>query len=335
MGWTHKMVFSAWVLTCSLFFMTGTSSAFVFKIATVSPDGTAWMQKMRQGAERIEKETGGAVEIKFYPGGVMGDDNAVLRKIRIGQLHGGAVTAGSWSDVYSDKIVYELPLKFKSLDEVDFVRKKMDSILAQRFEEKGFVTFGFAEGGFAYVLSKNPLASVEEMRTQKVWIPEGDAMSLEIVKAFEITPIALPIAEVRTGLQTGLINTVACSPIGALALQWHTQVNYITDVPLFYLYAYLAIDAKAFAKISPEHQEIMRKEMGAVFKDINDQNRRDNADAMAALEKQGIRHVATSPEALAKFRELADHVPERMVQNGSLSQEIVDMLNKNLSEYSK
>ncbi|MBW2100225.1 MAG: TRAP transporter substrate-binding protein DctP, partial [Deltaproteobacteria bacterium] len=76
--------------------------AVVFKIATLSPDGSFWMQKMREGAEEVAQKTNNRVRFKFYPGGVMGDDKVVLRKIRIGQLHGGAVVSGSLSDYFPD-----------------------------------------------------------------------------------------------------------------------------------------------------------------------------------------------------------------------------------------
>src|SRR5690606_35509804 len=58
------------------------------KVATIAPDGSHWMREMRAAAAEIEERTGGSVEIKFYPGGVMGNDAQVLRKIRVGQLHG-------------------------------------------------------------------------------------------------------------------------------------------------------------------------------------------------------------------------------------------------------
>ncbi len=68
--------------------------AVVFKIATVSPDGSAWMKLLREAASDITTRTEGRVTFKFYPGGIMGDDKAVLRKIRARQLHGAILTAG-------------------------------------------------------------------------------------------------------------------------------------------------------------------------------------------------------------------------------------------------
>ncbi len=313
--------------------LTGQAQAMSFKIATLSPEGSVWMQKMREGAEELARKTDNRVKIKFYPGGVMGDDKSVLRKIRIGQLQGGAFVSGSLSQFYPDNQIYSLPLFFRSFREIDFVRKHLDKQIIDGFEKGGFVIFGIAEGGFAYVMSTVPIRTVEDMRLQKVWIPDNDSMILEAIKAFDITPIPLSIADVRAGLQTSLINTVATPPIGALTLQWHTQIKYLMDEPFLYIYGVLAVDRKVFKKISPGDQQVFREIMNKVFKALDRRNRQDNIKAVEALRKQGIEFIKPSPEALKKWCEDASEVPNRLVKAGRLSQELVDTLESLLKEY--
>jgi len=315
--------------------LAGQAHAMWFKIATLSPEGSVWMERMREGAEELARRTNNRVRIKYYSGGVMGDDKAVLRKIRIGQLQGGAFVGGSLSEFYRDNQIYSLPLFFRSFKEVDYVREHLDKRIMDGFEKGGFVTFGFAEGGFAYVMSTVPIRTVEEMRGQKVWIPDNDSMILEAVKAFDITPIPLSIADVRAGLQTGLINTVTTPPIGALALQWHTQIKYLLDEPFLYIFGVLAVDRDAFLKISPADQKIFREIMGDVFKALDRRNREDNIKAMETLGNQGIEFVKPSPEALKKWRQDASEVPKRLVETDRLSQEMVDTLGNLLKEYRK
>jgi TRAP-type C4-dicarboxylate transport system substrate-binding protein len=309
------------------------AQAMRFKVATLSPEGSVWMQKMREGADELARKTNNRVTIKYYPGGVMGDDQAVLRKIRVGQLHGGAVVGGSLSQFYPDNQIYSLPFIFRSFEEVDYVRRHLDSRIAQGLEKGGFVTFGIAEGGFAYVMSTVPIRTVEEMRRQKVWIPDNDPMILEAVKAFGITPFPLSIADVRAGLQTGLINTVTTPPIGAVALQWHTQINYLMHEPFLYIYGVLAVDRRAFAKISPDDQRIFREVMGRKFRELDRLNREDNVNALEVLRKQGIEFIKPSDEALRKWYHDAETVPKRLVNAGKLSQDMVNALETLLTEY--
>ncbi len=313
--------------------LTGQAQAMRFKIATLSPEGSVWMEKMREGAEELARKTDNRVTIKYYPGGVMGDDKAVLRKIRIGQLHGGAVVGGSLSNFYPDDQIYSLPLMFRSFEEVDYVRKHLDQTIAEGLEKGGFVTFGIAEGGFAYVMSTVPIRTVEEMRRQKVWIPDNDPMIFEAVKAFDITPFPLSIADVRAGLQTGLINTVTTPPIGAVALQWHTQINYLMYEPFLYIYGVLAVDRNAFAKILPNDQRMFREIMGRIFRELDSLNREDNVKALEVLRKQGVEFIKPLADAMEKWYADAQAVPRRLINAGKLSQKMVITLENLLKEY--
>ncbi|HEX6928403.1 MAG TPA: TRAP transporter substrate-binding protein DctP, partial [Gammaproteobacteria bacterium] len=206
-----------------------------FKIATLAPDGSSWMNEMRAAAETIEARTDGRVTFRFYPGGVMGNDRSVLRKMRIGQLQGAAFTGGGLAGVYPDIQVFGLPFLFRNLEEVDYLRKKLDPVLQKGLEDAGFVNFGFAEGGFAKIMSTVPIRTTEDLKNEKAWVPDSDIISYRVMSALGVSPVKMPITDVLTGLQTGLISVVGSSPLGAIAFQWHTRVKYMTDEPLIYL----------------------------------------------------------------------------------------------------
>ena len=307
--------------------------AITLKIATISPEGSMWMEKMRSGAKEVAKETQNRVKFKFYPGGVMGNDKAVLRKIRIGQLQGGAVVGGSLSKFFPANQIYAQPMKFTSLGEVDYVREHMDSFIIDGLNKAGFVTFGLTGGGFAYIMSKEPIESVQDLRRRKVWIPDNDKLSQDAVSAFGIAPIPLPIADVRTSLQSGLIDTVATSPVGAIVLQWHTQIKYVTNIPLIYLYAVLAIDKKKFQKLTPPDQEVVTRVMTHAFSQIGIQNRKDNSKAIAALKNQGVEFITPDKPTSNQWRKTAGNASQEMVESGTLPKDAVDKLDRLLLEF--
>jgi TRAP-type transport system periplasmic protein len=321
------------ILISLLVFNVAASGAETFKIGTLSPEGSIWMKTMREGADQVAKETENRVQFKFYPSGVMGSDQAVLRKIRIGQLHGGAVVAGSLSHIYPDLMIYGLPFIFDSFEEVDYVRERMDPILMDGLNENGFVTFGIAEGGFVYVMSDSPIRTVNDLSNKKIWIPDNDFISLETVRSFGITPITLSIGEVRTGLQTGLINTIGSSPIGALALQWHTKVNYIMDVPMMYVHATMVLDKKVFSKLSIQDQETVHEIMSKTFIKIDQYNRQDNIGALEALRNQGIGFVQISEDSIKQWQKAVSGVPDRLIEKDQISSDIYHTLKEHLADY--
>ena len=308
--------------------------ARVLKIATVSPDGAMWMRKMREGAKEIADRTEGRVKLKFYPGGVMGNDQSILRKMRIGQLQGGAFTAGGLAGVYPDIQIYALLFLFNSQEQVDFVRARMDKTLLQGLERQGLIGLGIAGGGFAYNISTAPQKSLEDLRSHKVWIPTGDVISKAVMEAAGVSPIPLPISDVLTGLQTGMIDTVAASPIGAIAFQWYTKVTYLMDAPISYIYALLVIDKKAFNKLQPADQKIVREVMACVYREIDQQNKLDNAKAIDALKKQGVTFVPLSPELMQDWQKVAEKAIAILAKQGAFTPEMLQAVYTNLELYS-
>jgi TRAP-type C4-dicarboxylate transport system substrate-binding protein len=282
-----------------------------FKIATIAPDGTRWMTMMRASAKEIELQTDGRVRFKFYPGGVMGSDSSVMRKIRIGQLHGGAFTGGGLAKSYPDIMIYGLPMLFGNFEEVDHVRARMDKVFEAGMEEAGFVNFGIVEGGFAMFMGSNAIVTSANLRDEKSWVPEGDVIAYAAYKALGVSPVVLPITDVLTGMQTGLISTVAASPLAAVALQWHTRIKYVTDVPMSYVLGILAIDKRAFSRIVPGDQDLVRKVLSATIDRMNAFSRVDDGAARAALIKQGITFLRPSEDVVEEWRKVSRQVIEQ------------------------
>lgn len=315
------------------FATTATAGEFTFKISTLYPEG-AVVARLKQAGTEIEKRTGGAVKLKIYPGGVQGDDATVLRKIRTGQLHGALTQAGAMAPFYKDIQVYNVPLAFRSEAEVDYVRSQMDRVLMADLEKTGWISFGLVDGGFANVMSNAPVATVEDLRRQKLWVPANDPASEQAAKSWGIAPIVLPYGDVLTSLQTGAINAVAVPPVAALVMQWHTRVKYRTDVPLLYTYGLMTIGDKHFAKIDPAQQQVMREVLGAAFADLDRLSRKDSLAALATLQnKQGIQTVKPTPAQFAQWEQLAQKATDDVVARGELSAGALAQLRRHIADF--
>jgi TRAP-type C4-dicarboxylate transport system substrate-binding protein len=162
--------------------------AIDIKIATIAPNQSAWMVEMREAGKIIKERTDGRVNLKFYGGGVQGASPKVLQKIKIGQLHGGVFEPTAFMKTYGDVNLYGLPLVFESWEELRYVRDQMDADLAAGFDKLNLETYGFV-GSFAMLLSNEPVRNQSDMRGKKVWLPEGDQMTFEALKALNLSPV--------------------------------------------------------------------------------------------------------------------------------------------------
>ena len=318
-----RLGLNIFAIACLSLVLIAGARASVLKIATLAPAGTSWMKQMTAGAEAIEQRTAGRVKLKFYPGGVMGNHQSVHRKIRIGQLQGGAFTPGGLAHVNSDIQVLGLPMLFRSLEEVDYVRQRLDPVLKQRMADSGFVILGITEGGFARILSKQPMQNLESLRNAKVWVPEGDELGLTVFKALGITPISLPIGDVFTGLQTGLIDTVAVNPTSAIAFQWHSSTEFMTEVPIAYLIGVLAVQKKALDRLSADDRAIVVEEMGRVFASMDVGNRADDQGAVEALKSHGITFLPADSGEAERWEAIAGQAIDKMVADGLINADLV------------
>jgi TRAP-type C4-dicarboxylate transport system substrate-binding protein len=263
----------------------------------------------------------------------MGDDTTVLRRIRLGQLHGAALTAGSLTSAYTDVQLYNLPMVFRDLDEVDYVRERLDRQLMKGLSANGYEALGFAEVGFAYAMSSVQATSVAEIGGLKVWVPAGDPGTQRTAEAFGIAPIPLTFADVLAGLQTGLINAVTIPPIAAVALQWHTQLDYVLDLPFLYVFGTMVLSNSSFSKLSTADQETVRRLVGAALAGIDAQSRADHESALAALQQQGLVLMHPGADELSEWQSSADAATARMLETGVVTQTGYEALNTYLLEY--
>jgi TRAP-type C4-dicarboxylate transport system substrate-binding protein len=278
----------------------------VLKIATLAPEGSAWIKALSTLNGEIIKKTEKQVQFKIYPGGVMGDEKDMLRKMQIGQLHGAVLTAASLSAIFDEIDVFQTPFLFQSYEEVDHVIAKMDSFFRKGFEDNGYVLLAWSEGGFVYLMSKAPMVSVAEFRKGKVWTWEESPMAKAIFDEAGISAIPLSVPDVLVGLQTGLVDVVYAPPQGAIALQWFTRVKYLVDVPLLYLVGGIVLNRKAFEQIPQAQQGILLESCRSYMSQLRMVLRRENQEAIKVMEKHGVKVLKPTKEQVEEFKSLWD-----------------------------
>ena len=308
------------------------SPAATLKIATLAPEGSSWMRQMRAAGESLEQSTEGRVKLKFFPGGVMGNADTVLRKIKLGQLNGGAFTASELSAINPDVTVYGLPFSFSNIDQVRAVRQIIDPRIKAGFESNGMIAAGIAGGGFIYLMSSKPIATQEQMRATKVWVPEGDKIGQIAFDEVGISPVPLALGDVYTSLQTGLVDTVGNTTTGAIAFQWATKLKMMVDLPVSYTVGILAIDAKALNRISAEDRSATVAAIEQAFSQLEASNAADDVQTRQTLANEGIQIVAPTAEEAQAWREVGKRTVERMQREGLISAEILDLLKRAKAE---
>lgn len=305
---------------------SATVSAAALKIATLAPEGSSWMREMRAAGDAVKAQTEGRVELKYFPGGVMGSGETVLRKIKLGQLNGGAFAATELTSVLPDVQIYGLPFLFENLDQVHAARTTIDPLIKAGFDKKGMTLAGITGGGFIYLMSSKPIATQADMRKTKVWVPEGDAIARVAFDEAGMTPVQLSLGDVYTSLQTGLVDTVGNTTTGAVAFQWATKLKMMIDLPVSYTVGILTLDNKALAKLTPEDKAVVLAEIDKAFAKLETTNAIDDAKTRETLKTEGIEIVTPSASEIAAWRDVGRRTQARLLKDGVVSQELLNAL---------
>ena len=323
----------------SLFLLVGFSALsfaaepITIKFATVAPEGSTWMNTMKELEKAIREKTQGQIAFRVYAGGVAGDELDALRKIRIGQLQSAAFSGVGFGQILPAVRVLDLPFLFRNYKEIDLVHKDLESFFAEQFRQKDFELLSWAEVGNVHLFSQEPIRKLGDLAKLKVWTWSGDPIAKETFSAMGTNPIPLAITDVTTALNTGMIDTVYAPPLGAIALQWNLYVKYMTSLPLAHSTGAVLISKNFAQKIPAEHFKIIKDEFHRSMERLTLELRKQTEESVALLEKGGIKILPAPEEAdLKEFYKVHDRVAQALtgkVYPKDVLDKVYDILKKN------
>lgn len=296
----------------TLFLPAALAQGSVIKLATLVPDGSVWHKVLREMGEDWSKRTGARVSLKIYPGGVAGDEPDMVRKMRIGQIQAAALTITGLAEIDDAFNVFAVPMMFDSYPELFHVLDRMEPVLKQRLEAKGFVLLNWGHGGWVYFFSKQPVASLADLKKSKMFVWAGDDRMVQVWKATGFQPVALAATDIMPGLSTGMIDALPTTPLAAASLQWFRQTPHMTDAGLGPLVGGLVITKAAWNKIS----EADRKALLAACQVTEARLTRDvpaqDSASVKEMQGRGLKVVRVPAAEMGAWRRVAQDFAGRM-----------------------
>lgn len=308
---------------------------YTLKFATLIPVGTSWTKILDSWIKEVQQKSDGRIKFKMYPGGIMGDEPDVLRKMRKGQLHGGLFTGYGIGRIYSPARVLEVPFLFKDTTESDYVRDKLMPEIEIGFRKSGFKLLGWPEVGFIHFFSKHRIDSLDDVRLSRIWLWQGDPLGEAFFNASGVSPVPLSIIDVYTQLTAkhGSIDTVYVSPFGAIALQWHTKLKYGTIMPLTNAIGGLVITNRYYNRL-PEDLKNLLVTTGKIASDkIRQQAREENVNSIQILKEEGVEFLWSKDEIeFTKLIEIRDKAAKYLEDTNYIPKKLFSRVEKLLSE---
>ena len=286
-------------------------SSTVIKVSLITPEGSTWTNTLHRMTREIEEKTQDAVAFKIYAGGISGDETDVLRKMRIGRIHAAGFSGVGLGIIVPRVRILEAPLLFRNYGEIDLVRQTLFDELSADFEKKGFVLLGFAEAGFVYFFSKVRMSGPHGFKPVKMWVWKDDPVAKTSLDAFGIKAYPLHLADVNTGLETGMINSFYSPPLGAIAFQWYPKIRFMLDYPVVNSTGALVIKKDIFYTLSEKNQTIMRDVARKFCNELIRLARKENTESLKILKKKGVTFEIPTPEQIISLQRSAKTIYQK------------------------
>lgn len=266
-------------------------SGTVLKVAVLAPEGTSWASNLKKMSKEVSDATKGDLTMRIYFGGAQGDEPDVLRKIRIGQLHGGFFTGKTLGDLFGDVRLMEVPFSFRENKEIFDTLEKMKNHFNKGIEKEQFINLGFFNIGFVYLVSKKNLSSIADMKGLKIWSWSGDPLAEEMIKTMQLVSVPLPLPDVLSALSTGIVEAAYSPPLGILSLQWNTKVKYMLDLPITFSVGAFLLGSKIWGDIPEKHRSTFKTIADKYFAEINIANEKENTESLKIMKSMGMQFV--------------------------------------------
>lgn len=301
-----KRVFLALTVTACLLAMAGPAAAQQIKIATIAPEGTPWHDMLLDLNARWKKVSGGTVSLRIYANGTQGDESDTIRKMRIGQLQAAVLTSVGMETIAVEANALSIPFLFETWEEVDYVRDKITPRLKKAMEDHGFVVLNFGDAGWVHFFTVRPAARPADLQKQVLFTWGNNPATEEMYKGagFKVMPLAA--TEILQSLQTGKIEAFPAPPIAALASQWFGAAKNMTDVKFAPVVGGTIISKAAWEKIDPGLRQKLVKEAEDVGLLYRPKIRKMEAEAIAAMQKHGLKVVSVPPDAKREWQQTAE-----------------------------
>jgi TRAP-type C4-dicarboxylate transport system substrate-binding protein len=305
----------------------------VIRLGTVAPKGSSYYKHLQVMGEKWRSASAGAVTLTIYADATMGGEADMVRRMRLGQLQAGMLTANGLAQIEPAATgLQSLPVMFRNLEEVDYIGEKLRPMLEKRLEEKGFVALFWSDTGWVRFFSKQPIIHPQDMKKAKLFSWAGSAAQLDVYRSAGWNPISLETTDILPNLQTGLINAIALPPSYALAGQVDVAAPNMLDLAWAPLVGALVMTKKAWDGIPAPTQEAMRQAAAEAGTLIKADGRRESVESVEAMKQRGLKVHPVTPDVLVEWQKEVELAYPK-IKNAIVPADIFDEVVRQLAAY--
>ena len=294
-------------------FLQGHVAAQTLRVGTLVPKNSLYHAQLLELGEAWRAAQGGSAKYLVYTDGSQGGEAEMARRMRIGQLQGALLSVVGLREIEpSISALQNLPLLFRTWEELDYVREKMRPAMEKKFFDQGFVVLAWGDAGWVRFFSKDPALRPDDYRKMKFFAWGSEAQQQSIMKSLGYTPVPLETSDILPAIQTGMINVVPSTPYFALASQIYQSAPNMLEINWAPIVGALVLTRKSWDAMTPAVQEALRSASEKAGVQIRAKARREVEESVEAMKKRGLTVNRPTPAQWREWNELAEQLYPRI-----------------------
>jgi TRAP-type C4-dicarboxylate transport system substrate-binding protein len=282
------------------------------RLGTLAPRGTSFHQILLEMGEEWSRLPGN-VQLTIFPDGTMGTEQAMVGRMRLGQLQAALISITGLSQIEpGTSVLQNLPFTFRSLDEAIHVREQLGPELERRLEERGFIVLGWTDGGWIQFFSRQPVVTPQDVRQRRLFAWAGDRSTIQVARDLGFQPVPLEPTDILVSLNTGMVDVVPAPPFFALASQMFTPAPHMLEVNYAPIVGAIVVTKRTWNRLPPEAREGLRTSGARAAQRITERSRVEMGESIAAMQNRGLSVTVPDESVRAQWIALGDEARPRL-----------------------
>jgi TRAP-type transport system periplasmic protein len=263
-------------------------NAQTLKIGSVAPAGSPWDETLKEMAAEWKELSNGRINVRIYPGGIAGDEDAMLRKMRVGQLDGVVLTSIGLNIISPDLFIMSLPRLIRNIEEYDYIVPRIESTYDALMKEKGYKLITWTMAGWINFFTTTPVATPQDLKQLRIGIIPGQEGMERIWQQLGYRVLPITSIDWLSSLQGGMISATFTSPLAAAAFQVFGPARYMLDFPVSPLLGALVISDRSWSRIPSNLREPMIARAKEIIRPLYTQATELEAEAIEIMLENGL-----------------------------------------------
>jgi TRAP-type transport system periplasmic protein len=245
------------------------------------------------------------MEVKLYPGGILGGEAVVASSLQGGTIEMSMMGPGLLTGMDADFGVFDTPFLFDDFKEVDAILDgPVGKKLFDKLPEQGLVGLSYWDHGFRIVTnSRRPVSKVEDIQGLKIRVQQIPVF-IDMFNTLGANAVPMSFTELYTALETGAVDGQENPFISVEASGFYEVQEYASNTRHAYSPLLVLAGKKFWDQLSNDERGILLDAANETKPYERETSRAMDAKAVETLKSNGMTITDIPPEERARMRDM-------------------------------